>query len=395
MKIASIVGARPQFVKLAPLAQAVEERNRARGSKKIEHVIIHTGQHYDYQMNKVFFDELGIPEPRYNLNVGSETHGRQTGEMMKQIESVLVQERPSWTFVYGDTNSTLAGAIAAAKLGRPLAHVEAGLRSYRRDMPEEINRVLTDHCADLLFCPTITAVRNLRKEGFANILNNGELISRSSLTRVVPSASFPVVVNVGDIMIDALRLTSATAEKNSRIMEKMGLRPKSYFLATLHRAENTDQPETLKSLMTTFAEIHTAEKPLIFCLHPRTRKALKKNRLFTNVARSVILIDPPPSYFDILILEKYAAKILTDSGGIQKEAYFFNVPCITLRNETEWVETTKHGRNIIAGTNRERILKAVNEKPAGKAMSPELFYGRGIARTLILDVLSRFRPTPL
>jgi UDP-N-acetylglucosamine 2-epimerase len=395
MKIASIVGARPQFVKLAPLVQGIEEHNRARGAEKIEHVIIHTGQHYDYRMNKVFFDELGIPEPRYNLNVGSATHGRQTGEMLIRIEGVLLREQPAWTLVYGDTNSTLAGAIAAVKLGRPLAHVEAGLRSYRRDMPEEINRVLTDHCADLLFCPTKTAVRNLRKEGFTNVSNSGNLISRLSLRRSTESASFPLVVNVGDIMVDALLLAGTIAEKKSRILEKMGLKPKSYYLATLHRAENTDQPEILQSLMTTFAEIHAKEKPLVFCLHPRTRKALKKCRLFSKVARSMILIDPPPSYFDILILEKSAAKILTDSGGIQKEAFFFSVPCITLRNETEWVETTRLRRNIIAGTNRRCILEAVRKKPAGTATSSEMPYGKGTARTLILDALTTISPTQI
>jgi UDP-GlcNAc3NAcA epimerase len=395
MKIASVVGTRPQIVKLAPLVQGVEEHNRASGAEKIEHVIIHTGQHYDYRMNKVFFDELGIPEPRYNLNVGSATQGRQTGEMLKRIEGVLLREQPAWTLVYGDTNSTLAGAIAAVKLGRPLAHIEAGLRSYHRAMPEEINRVLTDHCADLLFCPTRTAVRNLGKEGLTRTLNHGELIGRLSTERPAKTASFPLVVNVGDIMVDALLLAAAAAETKSRILKKMGLTAKGYYLATLHRAENTDQPGILQSLMATFAEIHTREKPLVFCLHPRTRNALRQFHLFSKVTRSMVLIDPPPSYFDMLTLEKGAAKILTDSGGIQKEAFFFNVPCITLRNETEWVETARRGRNIIAGTNRRRILEAVRKKPAGTATSPEMPYGKGTARTLILNVLSRFRPTPL
>jgi len=393
MKIASVVGARPQFIKLAPLALGVKEYNHARRQPKIEHVIIHTGQHYDYQMNKVFFEELGIPEPRHNLGVGSGPHGWQTGEMIKKIEEVLGKEQPSWTLVYGDTNSTLAGAVASAKLGRPLAHVEAGLRSYNRAMPEETNRVLTDHCADLLFCPTRTAVRNLRKEGFAHIVHKGDLIERSSFRGSIRSVRFPLIVNVGDIMYDALRIAFRVAAKTSRILETMGLIPKNYFLATLHRAENTDDPEILESLVETFAEIHRRAKPLVFSVHPRTRKALQKHRLYQSLARSVLLIDPPLSYFDMLVMEKNADKILTDSGGIQKEAYFFNVPCITLRSETEWIETKAERRNIVAGTKKKDVLKAVSERSVGQAIKRAFPYGKGISRTLILEVLSNLDPT--
>jgi UDP-N-acetylglucosamine 2-epimerase len=392
MKIASVVGARPQFIKLSPLAVGIAEYNRSRRTEKIEHVIIHTGQHYDYEMDRVFFDELGIPEPSYNLGVGSGAHGRQTAEMLMKIEPILLRERPDWTLVYGDTNSTLAGALAAAKLGLPLAHVEAGLRSFNRAMPEEINRVLADRAADLLLCPTSTAVRNLRHEGFDHVLSRGGLLRPSSLRRTARTLPFPLVINVGDIMYDALLFAAAAAEKKSGILEKLALTPHGYILATIHRAENTDRPEILRSITEALAEIQAKVMPLVFALHPRTRAALKKARLYDRLARRVTLIDPPPGYYEILALEKNAAKILTDSGGVQKEAYFLGVPCVTLRNETEWIETTAGRRNIIAGTKRADILNAVRERAPERPKTRAYPYGKGEARRLILEALTRLRP---
>jgi len=392
MKIASVVGARPQFIKLAPLAIGVEEYNAGRPAESIEHVILHTGQHYDHEMDRVFFDELGIPEPGYNLGVGSGTHGRQTAEMLMKIEPILLRERPDWTLVYGDTNSTLAGALAAAKLRLPLAHVEAGLRSFNRAMPEEVNRILADRAADLLLCPTATAVRNLRAEGFDQVLSRGGLFRPSSLRRAAWTLPFPLVINVGDIMYDALLFAAAAAEKKSGILEKLALTPGGYILATIHRAENTDRPEILRSLTEALAEIQAKIMPVVFALHPRTRAALEKARLYDRLAKRVTLIDPPPGYHEILVLEKNAAKILTDSGGVQKEAYFLGVPCVTLRNETEWVETTAGRRNIIAGAERAGILRAVRERAPERPKTRACPYGRGEARKLILEALIGLRP---
>lgn len=392
MKIASIVGARPQFIKLAPFVSAIVEHINSYPHSEIEHIIIHTGQHYDYHMDKIFFDELGIPAPKYNLGVGSGTHGQQTGKMIARIEEVLLQEKPVWTLVYGDTNSTLAGAIAAAKLRFPLAHIESGLRSYNRTMPEETNRILTDHCADVLFCPTKNSALNLKKEGFSHIINKGDLISDLKSLRSSRILSFPIVLNVGDIMYDALLLASTVAGKKSKILSELGLKPKKYYLATLHRAENTDDKKKLQSLVNTFAQIHSKDKPLVFAVHPRTANALKKIDLYDKAAKSMMLIDPPLNYFDMLIMEKNADKILTDSGGIQKEAYFFNVPCITLRTETEWTETTKSGLNIVSGTRRGEILSAVYKIAGKNPARKNHFYGTGKARKLILNILLKLCP---
>ncbi|MHA1659814.1 MAG: non-hydrolyzing UDP-N-acetylglucosamine 2-epimerase [Promethearchaeota archaeon] len=325
MKIASIVGARPQFIKLAPLSKEIR--------KFFKEIVIHTGQHYDYEMNKQFFDELNIPEPDYNLGVGSGTHAEQTGKMMMGIEKILQKEEPELVVVFGDTNSTLAGALASVKLHIPVAHVEAGLRCFDKKVPEEINRILTDHCSDFLFCPTKTAVDNLKREG---IKENIHL--------------------VGDIMVDTLKQNLKIAEQKSRILDKLKLEPEEYFLATIHRAENTDNYENLKNITEAFCEI----KKIVLPLHPRTEKKLKEYKLFEKLCRNIKII-PPVSYLDMLILEKNAKKILTDSGGIQKEAYILKVPCITLRETTEWVETVEDGWNILVGTLKEKIIKNVNE----------------------------------
>jgi len=325
MKVASIVGARPNFIKLAPLSKELRKEG-------FDEIIIHTGQHYDYEMNKIFFDELGIPEPDYHLEVGSGTHAYQTGEMLKGIEKVLLKEEPDLVLVYGDTNSTLAGALATAKLHIKIGHIEAGLRSYDKMMPEEINRVLTDHCSDLLFCPTKRAVENLKKEG----------ISKG-------------VYMVGDVMVDILKDCIEIAEKRSRILDELDLKPKDYYLATVHRAENTDNFERMKNIVDALCDIGN----VVFPCHPRTEKMLKKFGLWGSL-REIKVINPV-GYLDMLMLEKNASKIITDSGGIQKEEYILKVPCITLRDTTEWVETVEDGWNVLVGADKEKIIKTIND----------------------------------
>jgi UDP-N-acetylglucosamine 2-epimerase len=326
MKIATIVGARPQFIKAAPVSQALRQAG-------YHELLIHTGQHYDYKMSQVFFDELGIPEPDINLEVGSGSHGWQTAQILMRLEETLTAQKPDWVLVYGDTNSTLAGALAACKLRLPLAHVEAGLRSFNRDMPEEHNRVLTDHCADLLFCPTQTAIDNLAKEG----LTQG-------------------VHWVGDTMYDAVLQFAAVARTNSPILAKLKVEPKNYLLATIHRPYNTDIPQNLINILTAFQGI---DELIIFPVHPRTRKkiaelgeALSVERLTPNLK----LIEPL-GYLDMLMLEQNARMILTDSGGMQKEAYFFGVPCLTLRPVTEWVETVAAGWNVVSAVSMPSIAR--------------------------------------
>ena len=315
MKIISIVGARPQFVKAAAITRAIER------SSQLQHVLVHTGQHYDDNMSEIFFRELEVPRPDYYLGVGSATHGAQTGRMLEAIEQVISQLTPNWVLVYGDTNSTLAGALAAVKLHFPVAHVEAGLRSFNRRMPEEINRVLTDHAADLLFAPTAVAGENLKREGIAH--------SRIFL--------------VGDVMYDAAVYYGAKADMESEIVQKLGLRPKQYVLATIHRAENTDDIDRLRSIFEGF-EIVAKEIPVVFPIHPRTRQVLKQKLSYDKIANHVLLIEPV-GYLDMIMLEKHSRLIATDSGGVQKEAFFYGVPCVTLRSETEWVELVELGWN--------------------------------------------------
>jgi len=395
MKIVTIVGARPQFIKAAAVNRAVQTFNRSSvplGSKKrIGEILVHTGQHYDYLMDKVFFEELRLPRPDYHLGVGSGSHARQTGLMLERIEPVLEKEKPEIVVVYGDTNSTLAGALAAAKMNISIAHVEAGLRSYNRTMPEEMNRLLTDHLSTLLFCPTAQAVRNLSKEGIRN-------------------RDKTVVKNVGDVMYDSVLYYSQLAEKKSTTLEDLGLytqnscterfpRPRSakrgghtvpyptqnYYLATLHRAENTDHPKRLKLILRALEEIGK-DSPVILPLHPRTKKMIEVRHLLTET-RGIKLIDPV-SYFDMLKLEKNAKAILTDSGGVQKEAYWFRVPCFTLREETEWVETIQSRRNVLVGSETKNIVKKVRYK-MGRKPPPRRagIFGDGKASEKIVQVL--------
>jgi len=333
MKIVTILGARPQFVKAKPVSNAFERFNQAhhQNGHRIREVMIHTGQHYDHQMSEVFFTALSLKEPEYNLGVGSGAQGWQTAEILKGAEEVLEREKPDILIVYGDTNSTLGGALAAAKLQIPVAHVEAGLRSFRRGMPEEINRVLTDHLSSLLFAPTLTAVKNLNAEG----------ITRN-------------VYMVGDVMQETAFQFLQVAQQKSTILKRLKLASKSYSLVTVHRAENTDSPENLRGIVEALKGISKSET-LVWPLHPRTSKKLKEFHLDFAGCDGVILIEPV-SYLDMLALESSSKVVLTDSGGVQKEAVWFEVPCITLREETEWIETIESGGNHLAGCQTEKIV---------------------------------------
>ena len=348
MKIVSIVGARPQFIKAAVVSRVLREAHRE--------ILVHTGQHYDANMSEVFFSELGIPAPDVNLGIGSGAQGAQTGAMLAGIEQVLLETAPDWVLVYGDTNSTLAGALAAVKLHIPVAHVEAGLRSFNRRMPEEINRVLTDHISKLLLCPSPTAVNNLAAEG------------------ITQGVHF-----VGDVMYDALLYGVARAATASTILQRLKLQPRRYLLATVHRAANTDDETRLRNIFAAFAAIG---EPIILPLHPRTRKVLQ--RLDYTVADNVRLI-APVGYLDMVQLEQSARLIVTDSGGIQKEAYWLGRPCVTLRGDTEWPETVALGWNKLVGADTEKIVAAVREFPH-PAEHPAL-YGDGRAGQKIVQAI--------
>ena len=355
MKLLHIVGARPQFIKASPGSRAIEKHNLKYPDCTIHELLIDTGQHYDYGMSRIFFEELNLRMPDYHLGVGSGTHGRQTGEMLKKVEEVLMEERPDVVMVYGDTNSTLA----SAKLHIPIAHVEAGLRSFNKALPEEINRILTDHASSILFCPTETAIRNLKNEGFNNIINEGKLIDDSFDFSLPSSHLSPVVINVGDVMYDCALFYSGLAEERHGVFAKLGLKKKEYALCTIHRAENTDRPENLRAIFEALDEIAKNGMRVVLLLHPRTRKVLEEMGL--TYPNSQFTIFDPVSYLDMIALEKNGSVILTDSGGVQKEAYFFKVPCITLRDETEWIETVASGWNMVVGTDIEKILNGFNK----------------------------------
>lgn len=353
MKIVTIVGARPQFIKAAAVSRLLRQQ--------ATEILVHTGQHYDPNMSAVFFDELEIPAPEYHLGVGSGSHAAQTGEMLVCIEDVLLKETPDWVLVYGDTNSTLAGALAASKLHIRVVHVEAGLRSFNRRMPEEINRVVADHLADLLFCPSDIAVQHLAREG---IIQGVHL--------------------VGDVMVDTLLFSAERAKQRSSVLEELGLTPGGYLLATLHRAENTDLPDRLQSILQAFA---TIQEPIIFPIHPRTRNRIAELRLQNLLDDSHVRLIDPVGYLDMVRLEESARLILTDSGGIQKEAYWLKVPCITLRDETEWVETVENGWNYLVGADAHIITRMV-ESFQPPAYHP-ILYGDGLAAGRIIEQLIR------
>jgi UDP-GlcNAc3NAcA epimerase len=353
MHVLSIVGARPQFVKAAMVTRAVVDRGG------IHHKLIHTGQHYDARMSDVFFEELRMPAPDFHLEVGSGSHAAQTGEMMNRLEPVLIAEKPDWVVLYGDTNSTLAGAIVAAKLGLRVAHVEAGLRSFNRRMPEEINRIIADRLGDILLCPTAEAMKNLAEEG---------LDKRAIIT--------------GDVMYDAFLICSGIAEQRGGPLA-VAWRAGEFALATLHRAENTDDTVRLRAILEGLEQIAESICPLVLPLHPRTRKVLDA----INWTPRAITMIAPVSYLEMLLLEGRARMILTDSGGVQKEAYFAKVPCLTLRDETEWVETLANGCNVLTGAETEKIVAgARNAHLAGPWTA---VYGDGRAGGKTLEALQR------
>jgi UDP-GlcNAc3NAcA epimerase len=356
--IATIVGARPQFIKAAAISRAINESG---GS--LRDIIIHTGQHYDANMSDVFFDELGIPQPAYNLGIGGNglDQGAMTGRMIEAIETVLLKEKPDWVLLHGDTNSTLAGAIAAAKLNIPIAHVEAGLRSYNKTMPEEINRVVTDRVSTLLFCPTETAIKNLAAEG----ITEG-------------------VYETGDVMFDASLFYHDLAREKSTVMQRLGLKNRSFGLVTCHRSENTDQPQRLREIALAIAEL-SLHHTLVIPLHPRTRNALAQHDLM-HFLKKAHVIDPLP-YLDMVCLEQAARVVMTDSGGVQKEAFFYGVPCVTMRDETEWVETVETGFNRLTGANSAAIIDAYEKSVALNLVSGAWPYGNGHAAERICTIL--------
>lgn len=371
-KLLSIVGVRPQFVKAAMVCAAVERFNQEHStSDRIHHLLLNTGQHYDFEMAEIFFQQLPLPKPDFNLDVGSGSHGAQTGAMLQKIEEVLLLERPDCVIVYGDTNSTLAGALAAVKLHIPVAHVESGLRSFNRRMPEEINRIAADHVSDVLFCPTHASVEQLWREG------------------ITESVHF-----TGDVMLDAVQAFAPVAAAHSHILEELGVIPGQFLLVTIHRAENTDSPDRLEKIVETLCAL---ERPAVFAMHPRLRARLKQDRALAPLnqrllSASHLQIVPPLPYLDMLHLENNAQVVLTDSGGVQKEAYFLATPCLTLRDETEWIETLQDGWNRVVGTSAETIVPLIesicSQNGASPKSQPRLSeFGDGHASDRILQVL--------
>ncbi len=354
LKIITVVGARPQFVKAAAVSREILKH------KDIKEVIVHTGQHFDFNMSDVFFEEMNIPKPDYNLNINGLSHGAMTGQMLEKIEQVLVKENPDYVLVYGDTNSTLAGALAASKLHITVAHVEAGLRSFNMKMPEEINRILTDRISSLLFCPTDNAIFNLKNEGFDKFDCK--------------------IIKSGDVMQDAAMFYAKNSAERSNIIKKLDLN--KFALVTIHRAENTDVPERLKEIFASLVEI-TKDMGVVLPLHPRTKKILET----LSIETKGLTIIEPVGYFDMIELLKHCSIVLTDSGGLQKEAFFFAKPCVTLRDETEWVELIQNGYNVLAGSSKEKILKSYEAMSNVNILDNVTLYGGGKASHNIVQSL--------
>lgn len=358
MRILTVVGARPQFIKAAAVSRVIRDKYQ----DKVEEILVHTGQHYDENMSKVFFDDLGIPAPAYNLEIAGGNHGAMTGRMLAAIEEVLLKQKPDAVLIYGDTNSTLAGALAASKLHIPVAHVEAGLRSFNMRMPEEVNRILSDRVSKWLFCPTNTAVQNLKNEGIT-----------------------AGVSNIGDVMYDVALYYRDVAKSRSTILENLGLKDSGFILATCHRAENTDDPAKLKEIITALADL-SLDLPVVFPVHPRTRKLLSDYNLDSHLQNLKVV--EPLSFLDMVALEQSAKLILTDSGGVQKEAFFYGVPCVTMREETEWVETVELGLNCLTGASAEKIVAAAKKYFNCQGLSTDIKpYGEGNAAERIVAAL--------
>lgn len=371
-KIITIVGARPQIIKSSAISRAIA----GQFSDELKEIIVHTGQHYDENMSKVFFDEMKIPQPDYNLGVGSGTHGQQTAQMLSGLEEIFLKEKPDGVIVYGDTNSTIAGALAAIKIHIPVIHIEAGLRSFNKSMPEEVNRIACDHMSTLLFTPTQTGIVNLKKEGFI-IPSEGKA-----------SAENPHIYHCGDIMYDNSLYFSKISDNTSAILKDQGLESDKYILCTVHRDSNTDIPENLEQIFGALNDL--TEKynlPIVLPLHPRTKKCLEQN--LSQKLRNTVMendkmkIIPPAGFLDIIALEKNARMIITDSGGLQKESYFFRKPCVILRPQTEWVEIVENGNAMLANADHNEILKCVDTLWQKQNYTYPEFYGDGHAAEFI------------
>lgn len=379
MRIITVIGARPQIIKAAALSRVI-----LNDFQDIEEIIVHTGQHYDKNMSDVFFTELEIPRPQINLKVGSSSHGAQTALMIEKIEKVMLEYSPDAVVVYGDTNSTLATAIAASKLHIPIVHIESGLRSFNKKMPEEVNRILCDHVSTLLFSPTKSGFNNLLKEGFSKENSNNA------------SADYPNIYHCGDIMYDNSLYFSKLSDENSDILEKLNLRNEKFILATVHRNDNTDSKIKLTDLFSTFlqiTEIHQLK--IILPLHPRTSKMMEQlldSKLLNKIQNSNLLtIIDPASFLDMIALEKNAELIITDSGGVQKEAYFFKKPCIILRPQTEWVEIVETKSAVISDTNSKIILEATKRFLSNPDLKfPEVFGNGNAASFIAKEMLNQF-----
>lgn len=379
IKLLTIIGARPQIIKAAALSRAIKNKF----NKEIKEIIVHTGQHYDENMSQVFFDELQIPNPDYNLNTGSGNHGKQTASMISGIEEILLKEKPNAIVLYGDTNSTLAGAIAASKIQVPVIHIEAGLRSFNKSMPEEINRILCDHVSTLLFSPTEAGYDNLVKEGFKE--------------NTLPPYSFnnPKMYHCGDIMYDNSLYFSTIAEQKTSVLKEYALQSGKFILATIHRNNNTDEPLRLNALFNALNVIATENKiKIILPLHPRTAKLLPVNlspELYNKIrSNEYIIIIPPVSFLEIIALEKNASLVITDSGGVQKEAFFFQKPCIILRSETEWIELINCGSARITDADQEKIKEAYNHFITVKDLYFPALFGDGKAAEFICSEIVKY-----
>jgi UDP-GlcNAc3NAcA epimerase len=374
IKIVTIIGARPQIIKAAALSRAI----RNKFANQLKEVIVHTGQHYDANMSAVFFEELQIPQPNYNLNVGSGSHGKQTAKMIEGIEEILINEKPNAIVLYGDTNSTLAGGIAASKLNVPVVHIEAGLRSFNKAMPEEVNRIMCDHVSTLLFSPTKTGFANLIKEGF------------NPDAKAPHHADNPKIYQCGDVMYDNSLYFSEVAEQKTDVLTRLGLQKNAFVLATIHRNNNTDEPQRLNALFEAMHQISsTHQLKIVLPLHPRTAKLLEQN-LSADLYRQIkgntnFVITQPASFLEMIALEKNCRLVMTDSGGVQKEAFYFEKPCVIFRPETEWVELVECGTAIIADAETERIISAFNALTAKSGLTYPKLYGDGKAAEFICE----------
>jgi UDP-GlcNAc3NAcA epimerase len=376
-KIITVIGARPQIIKAAAISRAIKNSF----SDVLNEVIVHTGQHYDDNMSAIFFEELGIPNPQFNLNVGSGSHGAQTAKMIEGMEKLMLDEKPDGVVIYGDTNSTIAAALAASKIHVPVFHIEAGLRSYNKSMPEEVNRILSDHISTLLFCPTKTAVDNLVKEGFSTLNEN------------IPTVDKPHVHLCGDIMFDNSMYFSSISDQKSRILDEIDVSDKNYILVTIHRNANTDDAIRLNSIFNALIYIqNTTGFDIVLPLHPRTNKMMdqllnEENKALLRDNKKIKII-PPAGFLDIISLEKNASLIITDSGGLQKEAFFFKKPCVILRPETEWVEIVENGNAIIADADQQKIVAAANHLLSYKDYTfPNLFGDAKSAEFIVQKIM--------